>query len=82
MKEGQGFWMSVPGQSKQTFILKFGKRGPYDWEIKKVDKLIIKWVYKAVDYRLFVWYPGSAWTLVGTYFGNSKFFHIKIYIYI
>ena len=74
MAVGQGFWMSIPGQIKQTFIINFGKRGPSDWETKKVDKIIIEWVYKAVDYRIFAWYPGSAWTLVGMFKGNSNFF--------
>jgi hypothetical protein len=72
VETGSNFWMSIPGQAKQTFIINFGKRGPENWEVKKVDKIVIEWIYKAVNYRIFAWSPGSTWQLVGQYNHNSK----------
>ena len=68
--------MSIPGQTKQTFIINFGKRGPENWETLKVDKILIEWIYKAVDYRIFAWSPGSTWQLVGQFKNNSKILFI------
>lgn len=62
---GDGFWMTVPGQKKQTLIMNFGKISEDEWEIKKVDQIVINWFYAAKKYRIFSWYPGSAWVLIG-----------------
>lgn len=69
----ENFWMSSPGQAKASMTLNFGKLNESEWEIKKIDKIIIEWVFEPLDFRVYIWTPGSSWTVVYIIKDNSKF---------
>lgn len=68
----ENYWMSSPGQKKASMTLNFGKINDKDWEIKKIDKVIINWALEPTEFRVFSWYPGSSWTMIDMIKNNSK----------
>lgn len=72
----ENYWMSNPGQAKATMTLNFGKLSESEWEIKKIDQINILWTLEPLDFRVYVWTPGSSWTMVYMIKDNSKYYYI------
>ena len=64
--------MTIPGEKKATITINFGKLAEEEWEIKKIDKIILNWIRPATTFRVFSWYPGASWNLIAVIKKNSK----------
>lgn len=73
--------MTVPGVELVSLYINFGKinnfnvPGEEKWEIKKIDKILLKWEREPIKFRIFSWYPGSSWVLIHNEKHNSKFLY-------
>lgn len=59
--------MSTPGQEVVTLQINYGRIGKKEennWEIKKIDYIILEFTKAPKDFKILTWYPGSPWTLI------------------
>lgn len=72
--------MTVPGVVKSSLQINFGKLGgKNNWEVKKIDKIILTWSKPPIDFRVFTWYPGTSWILFTKITNNGNFIFYNFY---
>lgn len=73
--------MTIPGVRKSSLQINFGKIGKSNWEVKKVDKIILTWSKPPIEFRIFTWYPGTSWILFSKISNNGIFLFLYFYFY-